>query len=143
MSVPGWIGQSAEYVLHPLVLCGLVAAGLGLCLYLFTTLKVEIRALLKGRLEDRRQIQALEDALGQAREVLLRLERDLREVESQTGMLVEPAPPRSGLNLSKRTQVLRRHRAGEDAAGIAAALHLPRAEVDLLIKVQRLVLEQM
>jgi hypothetical protein len=46
------------------------------------------------------------------------------------------------LNLSKRTQVLRLHRAGEGSAAIATSLGLPRGEVDLLIKVHGMVLEQ-
>jgi hypothetical protein len=34
------------------------------------------------------------------------------------------------------------HRAGQDSAGIAAALALPRSEVELLIKVHRIVVDQ-
>jgi len=143
MSALAWIAWSLEGVLHPLVFYALLAVGLGLCLYLFGTLKIELRGLLRRHLEDQQQFQALETALSEARLALARLEGDLRAVESQTGMLVPPAPAPSGLNLSKRTQVLRRLRAGEDSAGIAASLGLPRAEVDLLIKVHRLVLQQM
>jgi hypothetical protein len=51
-----------------------------------------------------------------------------------------PGAPKSGFNLSKRTQALRMHRRGEDAAKIASALELPRQEVDLLFKVHRIVL---
>jgi hypothetical protein len=132
----------SEGMLHPLLLYALLSTGLGLCLYLFTSLKAEIRALVKRATEDRSQLQALAVALAEARDALDRVAGNLRDVEGQTGMLVPPAPIRSGLNLSKRTQVLRKHRAGEDPAAIAAALELPRAEVDLLIKVQRLALEQ-
>ena len=49
-------------------------------------------------------------------------------------------PQRSGLNLSKRSQVLRMHRNGDAPALIAAALEVPRQEVDLLIKVHRIVI---
>jgi hypothetical protein len=133
---------SPEYLLHPLLNCALTAVGLGLCLYLFMTLKVEMRGLLPGRIEDRQRVEALESALGEARLAVQQLESDLREVERQTGMLVAPTPSRSGLNLSKRTQVLRMHRTGEGSAGIAASLGLPRGEVDLLIKVHSMVLEQ-
>jgi hypothetical protein len=142
MSVLAPASWGLESMLHPLAFYALLAVGFGLCLYLFVTLKIELRRLLRRRMEDRQQVQALESALGEARLALERLGADLREVEGQTGMLVPPAPARSGLNLSKRTQVLRRHRAGEDPAGIAAALGLPRGEVELLIKVHRLVLER-
>ena len=133
---------SPEYLLHPLLSYALMAVGLGLCLYLFMTLKVEIRGLLPCRIEDQQRVATLESALGEARLAVQQLETDLREVERQTGMLVAPAPARSGLNLSKRTQVLRLHRAGEGSAAIATSLGLPRGEVDLLIKVHGMVLEQ-
>ena len=142
MSAALWTAGSPEIMLQPLVIYVLLAAGFGLCLYLFVSLKAEIRGLLRRCLEDRRQAKVLESALGDARLAVQALETDLRGVERQTGMLVAPAPARSGLNLSKRTQVLRMHRAGQDSAGIAATLALPRSEVELLIKVHRIVVEQ-
>jgi hypothetical protein len=129
-------------ILQPLVFGGLPAVGLGLCLYLFITLKREMGGLLRRRGEEQLRLEGLEAALAQARLAVQSLETDLREVERQTGMLVAPAPARSGLNLSKRTQVLRMHRCGQDTAGIAAAMSLPRAEVELLIKVHRMVVQQ-
>jgi DNA-binding NarL/FixJ family response regulator len=142
MSAFLWIAWNPEFMLQPLVFYVLLAAGFGLCLYLFVTLKAEIRGLLRRSLQERQQVEALETALGDARLAVQSLETDLRAVEGQTGMLVAPAPARSGLNLSKRTHVLRMHRAGQDGAGIAAALALPRSEVELLIKVHRIVMEQ-
>ena len=142
MSAFLWIAWNPEFMLQPLVFYVLLAAGFGLCLYLFVTLKAEIRGLLRRSLQERQQVEALETALGDARLAVQSLETDLRAVERQTGMLVAPAPARSGLNLSKRTHVLRMHRAGQDSAGIAAALALPRSEVELLIKVHRIVVEQ-
>jgi hypothetical protein len=142
MSAFLWIAWNPEFMLQPLVFYVLLAAGFGLCLYLFVTLKAEIRGLLRRSLQERQQVEALETALGDARLAVQSLETDLRAVERQTGMLVAPAPARSGLNLSKRTHVLRMHRAGQDGAGIAAALALPRSEVELLIKVHRIVMEQ-
>ncbi|HUE24438.1 MAG TPA: hypothetical protein VMQ86_22335 [Bryobacteraceae bacterium] len=136
------IAWHPDFMLQPLICYVLLAVGLGLCLYLFVTLKMEIRGLLRRCLDGRQQVQALETALGDARLAAQSLETDLREVERQTGMLVAPAPARSGLNLSKRTHVLRMHRAGQDSAGIAAALALPRSEVELLIKVHRIVVDQ-
>src|SRR6185437_12504345 len=51
------------------------------------------------------------------------------------------APPiRTAMNLSKRSQALRLHRQGEAPAAIAATLGLPVQEVDLLIKVHRVVI---
>jgi hypothetical protein len=136
------IAWSPECMLQPLVFYVLLAAGFGLCLYLFATLKGEIRGLLRRALEGRQQVEALESALGDARLAIQALATDLRDVEHQAGMLVAPAPARSGLNLSKRTQVLRMHRAGQDSAGIAAILALPRSEVELLVKVHSIAVKQ-
>lgn len=139
MSALVWISGG---VWPPLILGALLVGGCGLCLYLFVTLKCEIGVLRRGRAEQLQRMEAMEAALAQARGAVETLGSDLRDVERQTGMLVAPAPARSGLNLSKRTQVLRMHRSGQDSAGIAAALALPRAEVELLIKVHRIVVEQ-
>ena len=136
------IAWNPDFLLRPLAFYGLLAAGLGLCLYLFVTLKAEVRGVLRRFLDERKQLQALETALGETRLTVQALQSDLRTLEQQTGMLVVPPPARSGLNLSKRTQALRLHRAGQDTACIAAALALPRSEVDLLVKVHRIVLEQ-
>jgi hypothetical protein len=136
------IAWNLEFILRPLLSYVLLAAGLGLCLYLFATLKAEIRDLLRRYLEERQQVQALAAALGEARIVVQELGADVRAMELQTGMLVAPAAARSGLNLTKRTQVLRMHRGGQDSVGIAAALALPRAEVELMIKVHRIAVEK-
>jgi len=141
IALPG-MAWNPQFLLQPLVFYVLLAAGFGLCLHLFVTLKAEIRGLLRRSLDERQHVEALEIALADMRLVVQSLETDLREVERQTGMLVPPAPARSGLNLSKRTQVLRLHRAGQDSAGIAATLALPRSEVELLIKVHRIAVEQ-
>jgi hypothetical protein len=137
-----WIAWHPELMLQPLIFCVLLVAGLGLCLYLFVTLKAEIRGVFRRCVEQRQQVQDLENALGNARLAVQSLETDLREMERETGMLVAPAPVRSGLNLSKRTHVLRMHRAGQESPAIAAALAVPRSEVELLIKVHRIAVEQ-
>ena len=48
--------------------------------------------------------------------------------------------PVSGLNVHKRVSALRMLRQGENAAHIAAALNVARAEIDLLIRVHELTL---
>jgi len=86
------------------------------------------------------------------REVEARVRRESERVDAMLARLVEaetrlatpwvpsweaqPAVPRSGLNLSKRVQVIRMLRQGEDTSQIALALGLSRAEVQLLASVQ-------
>lgn len=114
----------------------LLAMGLGLCLYLFMTLKREI-----WRLENRykKRLQALEVDLQQMHAEAENLRERLQEAEEREELLVPPTPPRSGLNLSKRTQALRMSLRGESPEQIAAALGIPESEVQLLLKVQRIV----
>ena len=49
---------------------------------------------------------------------------------------------KAALNLNKRAQVLRMHRRGDPPERIASLLEVPRQEVDLLIKVHRIVISQ-
>src|ERR1700687_5055003 len=109
----------------------LVAAGSIACLFVFLTLKQEIRSL-KSRL-DRQQageVAAAWNLKVRFEEITLRL----RDSEERAGVLVAPEPARSGLNLTKRSQVIRMSRRGERAENIAASLSLPRWEVDLLLR---------
>lgn len=58
----------------------------------------------------------------------------------------EPAaagPVRPAMNLNKRSQALRLHRRGDPPEAIAASLGLPVQEVDLLIKVHRIVISSL
>jgi DNA-binding NarL/FixJ family response regulator len=117
----------------------LLMAGLGACLYLFLSFKREVRRL-EGHWKRRNQeleetVQAMQTHLDELRERLC-------EAEERTGVLVPPPPTTSGLNLSKRTQALRMFARGETPEHIAAALSLPESEVQLLLKVQKMVAEQ-
>lgn len=78
-----------------------------------------------------------ESAVAELNAKLADLSARILEAEERTGVLVPPAPPKSGFNLNKRSQALRMSRRGEQADRIAAALSLPRREVELLLKVQR------
>jgi hypothetical protein len=112
-----------------------MTAGLSLCVYIFCSLKREIHRLqtrLKQR--DTEQDAAAQTLLVQIEE----MRAELRDAEERTAQLVPPSPPRSGLNLNVRTQVLRMSRHGEAEEQIASKLRLPRNEVALLLKVHKL-----
>jgi hypothetical protein len=128
-----------ERVLLPLSYYLLLAGGLGACLYLFLTLKREVRKL---EARWKRRHQELEETIRALQADLDVVKDRLREAEERAGMLVPPAPLRSGLNLSKRTQALRMAARGETPEHIAAALSLPEGEVQLLMKVRRMVAGQ-
>jgi hypothetical protein len=66
----------------------------------------------------------------------------LSSLESETREATVPAAVRSGMNLNKRTQALRQFRLGQAPAEIAKILDMPKTEVDLLLKVHRIVSQQ-
>jgi hypothetical protein len=124
-----------ERYLIPIAPYLFMAAGLSLCMYIFYSLKREIYALRARLLKRDAQLDAATVALlAQIEE----MRNELREAEQRTAQLVPPAPPKSGLNLSRRTQVIRMSRHGEDAESIASRLGLPKNEVVLLLKVHNL-----
>jgi hypothetical protein len=135
--------KGLDWILHPLVQYVLLGTGLFLCLYLFFTLKLEIRAV-ETRLNAQATAQAtvLTDAISAIRSAVDEIRAEIREVQEQTGMLVAPTPAKSGLNLNKRGQVLQMYRRGQSPEQIAATLGLPLTEIDLLIKVHQIVLDQ-
>ena len=69
------------------------------------------------------------------------LEQELRELPHQAAPPGLPPSPRAAFNLEKRSHALRMHRRGEPIAQIASSLELPQQEVELLIKVHRIVLK--
>jgi hypothetical protein len=69
------------------------------------------------------------------------LSEEVRELRQQSpGSIAGGGIPRPGLNLSKRSQALRMHRRGEPPEQIAATLAVSRQEVDLLLKIHRIVM---
>lgn len=105
-----------------------------LSLFLFLSLDHEMRLLRRG---SKRRHAAQEAATAELRTQLAELTARVLDAEERTGVLVPPLPPPSGLNLNKRTQVIRMSRRGERAETIAASLNLPQREVELLLKIHR------
>jgi DNA-binding NarL/FixJ family response regulator len=110
--------------------------GMGLCLFLFLSLKGDLRAAEE---RSRKRMAALEADL-QAKAAVL--DERWRELSQISNLLVAPTPLRSGLNLTKRSQALQMFRRGESTKEIAATLALPLNEVDLLVRVHRIALAQ-
>jgi hypothetical protein len=101
-----------------------VALGLTATLALFLSLKIEIR---RNSRRERRRVDELLERL-----------RDGSSGMPVPETILVPAPGRAGLNINRRTHILRLLRKGEDAAHIAAALGVPQTEVELLVRVQRM-----
>jgi SOS response regulatory protein OraA/RecX len=84
------------------------------------------------------QLGATVETIQKAVESLSQEVRELRQ--HAPGTTLDGGVPKPGLNLSKRSQALRMHRRGETPEQIAAALVVSRQEVDLLLKVHRIVM---
>ena len=102
-----------------------VALGLGGVLFLFVSVK---RELYKQSLKYRVSFE----------QVLERLQEADRPAPAPAVPPPLMLPLRPGLNIQRRVQALRLLRRGEDVAHVAAALGVPRREVELLIHVQEL-----
>lgn len=117
-----WIlSSTVSYTFLTLALAG--------CLVLFLSLKRQIALVRRSFMESRDSSAAFEANLA-AGLAALRQERQTPDVAFLPGQ---------ELNLTRRAQALRMKRRGESPSTIAAALRLPRNEIDLLLKIQRLV----
>lgn len=115
------------------------AGGMLICAGLFVTLKMEMRTReRRARAQWDAALAAATGQIGMLEARLAEMEQTLRELQQNA---CGPAP-RPGLNLTSRTQVLRRRRQGEDAGQIAAALGLSRTEVELLLKVDQIAMQR-
>ncbi len=126
-----------EWIIHPAMTYAITAIGLALCLFLFVSLK---RDLAASEARCQRKLAAQETDWKARMESL---DGRWRELSQISGMLVPPPPTRSGLNLNKRSQALQMHRRGEASRDIAEALAIPQNEVELLVKVQGIVLSSL
>jgi hypothetical protein len=109
---------------QPLVQSILLALALIASLALFVTLKQEIQTHAR---KNRRRMEEMSAKLGEA-----------SGPRTPEAVAVTP-PARSGFNLNRRTQAIRLLRRGENVSHIAAVLGVPQREIELLIRVRRIV----
>jgi hypothetical protein len=125
-------------LLIPLALTfGMMVASLGMS---YVAL-VRARALARDNSHnDRSAFREQEAAIAAIRQIVDDLSAQVHELRVQPAAAAAAGTQRAALNLSKRSQALRLHRRGETPQKIAAALEIPRQELDLLIKVHRIVM---
>jgi hypothetical protein len=126
-----------DWILQPAMTYAVLAVGLALCLFLFVSMK---RDLFASEARGQKKLKALE---ADWRAKMETVDERWNELSQISTLLVAPAPPRSGLNLNKRSQALQMNRRGETAPDIAVALAIPQNEVELLVKVQKIVLSSL
>ncbi len=122
------------------VLAAIFLAAVGLSALSFFAL-LRAQALIRGA-ESRAKTEQerCRARLESLQESHIQLAAEVREIRDQPQIALTPGSPKPGLNLTTRSQALRMHRRGEPPDRIAAALDIPRQEVDLLLKVHRIVI---
>lgn len=108
----------------------------GACLYLFLTAKRDLRVV------ETRSMRRGEKLRVQLTELAQELELVRRELETRDQRSDPAGAVARTLGPGVRIQALRMIKHGEGPEHISAALALPRNEVDLLMKVQSLLAEQ-
>jgi len=119
------------------ILSGVVLCGTAISLF-----SVHRAHCLLGEIKRQKGIETAREhsEVDEVRTSVDALAAQIHDLRSHPPAAVAPGLPKPGLNLNKRSQALRMHRRGEAADQIATALELPRQEVELLIKVHRIVL---
>ena len=138
-----WLRRLCDPFLLPIaILAGLVLAAVALSFFALLRTRAAARAA-------RQQGQALEDGLsarfsGSCEELRARVDALAGQLEEvRRGTLLVPSAPRAGFNLSKRSQALRMYRHGEPPDRIADTLEVSPQEIDLLLKVHRIVIKNL
>jgi hypothetical protein len=111
-----------------------LAAG-GACLVVLLHAKALIR---RAALRSGARHEEIDATLSTLRDSLDGLAQRLEAIELRPAGTATSAAPGPGLSLTMRTQALRLHRRGDSPQQIAAALSVPVQDVDLLVKVHRI-----
>jgi hypothetical protein len=114
---------------------GIVLATMAVSFWSLARAAMWQRAAMRSAQASEKRVHATIDEL---RESISSLAADLEKtrVAAASGYTVA----RPGMNLTKRSQVLRLHRRGESPEQIATSMDVPRQEVELLLKVHRIVM---
>jgi DNA-binding NarL/FixJ family response regulator len=106
-------------------------------LYLFTSIKRELRRAT-------RLVQKQASQMDTALRFRMSALETAQQEHASAAQLPGPAIPlRSRLNFTTRSQIMQLHRRGESPGQIASVLSIPRNEVDLLLKVQEILVSNL
>jgi hypothetical protein len=120
-----------------------VAANLLLVLGILLGLNQRVRQL---RVRSGQQEAALKKESARLAAEIAELKGQILELEQTASSPIQNAPiagataAGNGVNNTLRSKVLKMHRLGQSPDRIAGSLHVPRGEVDLLVKVHKIVM---
>jgi len=126
-----------DWLLHPVAFYSGATLCLLISLALFVSIKLEM-ARARGAADVSEVVKDTGDvAVRGLKAELERLRESLYRLEA-----ARPSQPRAaGIDLTRRAQVIRMHRRGEQVSSIAAALETPSNEIALLLKVHAMTSE--
>jgi len=125
-------------LLLPLALVfGLALGAVAVSFFAFFRAKAMTGAASHRMHDAQTQFEGETQALRQTVETLA---AQVQGLHQQQRVAAAPVLPKPGLNLSKRSQALRMNRRGDAPDRIATAPDIPLREVELLIKVHRIVI---
>jgi hypothetical protein len=130
-------GGLAVQLIPMALVCGLTLAGVVVSFLALWRAQALLRAAGKSAGDVK---PSHESAVAVLQRELEALQKEMRETRRNAPAAAISGAPRAGLNLDKRSQALRLHRRGEAPAQIAAMLEIPLQELELLLKVHRIVL---
>ncbi len=116
-----------------------VVANLTLVLGILFTVSQRVRELRGGV---RKHEAALQSETARLSAEIAELKTKLQEIEEPSQSLLPATAPANptGVNSTLRSKVLKMHRLGQSPERIAGSLRIPKGEVDLLVKVHRIVM---
>jgi hypothetical protein len=119
----------------PVAAAGLSASALLAVFFVFWKFQHAVRRITtQMSVRDAGELNRLSTELATFQEELTAL----KERSTKQSPTAESAPVRPGMNLGKRTEALRQHRLGQSPGLIAQSLDMPRCELDLLLKIEKL-----
>lgn len=121
-----------------------VVANLALVLGVLLGLSQRVRQLRLRAARDEKTLEAqsarLSSEMAELQNRMLELEQELQHVDRSPESALPPAAAANGVNHTLRSKVLKMHRLGQSADRIAGSLRVPKGEVDLLVKVHKIVM---
>ena len=130
-----WIGHPVELYR---VLYAMLAAGVCLCLFLFFTLKLEIRAAERRRKAGEAW---LAEALVALRSAFDSMRAEMHASPLQKDTTAASAPNLTALNLTRLYEVLQTCWENRSSEQVASEIGSPQPNADLLVKIHKLALD--
>jgi hypothetical protein len=133
-----------EWISYPITQYTLTGVGLISSLTLWASSKVEIRSVRRSM---KNSLAELEKGVTNLNASMDDVRDDVRKANAAPpepapaplpAPVPMPMPLTQALNLTRRTQIIRMKRRGENAQDIAAALQVPIGEVSLVLKMEQL-----